>query len=124
MRAKEFIPEGENPKISKLNQSATKGLHLFRDGNQWTTDYTLNRIMMAVAGTDGKTPPELDKTSWIGRYKSSHPYTQEESDMLKLAYKAVGVDFDDLNKGDLESEELKSTNTQSTLKPFKGYKKK
>jgi hypothetical protein len=124
MRAKEFIPEGENPKISKRNQSATKGLHLFRDGERWNTEYTLNRIMMAVAGTDGKTMPDLDKKSWIGKFKSSHPYTKEEADMLKLAYKIVGADYEDINNGDLESEELKSTNTLSTLKPFKGYKKK
>jgi hypothetical protein len=43
--------------------------------------------------------------------------------MLKLAYKSAGVAFTDLNKGDIKSKELDSANTQSTLKPFKGYKK-
>ena len=44
--------------------------------------------------------------------------------MLEKAYKATGAVHHDLNRGDLDSEELKSTNTKSTLKPFKGYKKK
>jgi hypothetical protein len=43
--------------------------------------------------------------------------------MLKIAYKAAGIPFKDLNKGDLDSEELNSTQVQSPMKPFKGYKK-
>lgn len=122
MRASEFI--NENAKISKRHQMATKGLHVYADSGTWASDYLLNRIMMAVASTDGKTVPEIDSLSWIGKSKSSHPYTKEEADMLKMAYKAAGAQWVDVNHGDLDSEELKGTNTQSTLKPFKGYKKK
>jgi hypothetical protein len=43
--------------------------------------------------------------------------------MLMMAYKAAGSEYHDLNKGDLKSKELGSTNIQSTLKPFKGYPK-
>lgn len=122
MRAFEFIIE--NAKISKRQQAATRGLHLFSDSERWNTDYTLNRIMMAAACTDGKFVPNIDDASWVGKYKTSHPYTQEESDMLKMAYKAAGANWTDVNDGDLASEEVNSTNTTSTLKPFKGYKKK
>jgi hypothetical protein len=119
MRAKEFIIEG-NGKITKRQRYATVGLHTFND---WGS-YDLNRIMMMVAGSDGKTIPETDNESWAGKlYATSHPYTKEEHDMLKLAYKKLGIKFKDLNNGDLKSDELDSTNTQSTLKPFKGYKK-
>jgi hypothetical protein len=85
--------------------------------------YDLNRVMMAVASTDGITVPKIDQTSWAGKFNTAHAYTKEEENMLKIAYKAAGVDFTDLNHGDLKSKELDSTNTQSTLKPFKGYKK-
>jgi hypothetical protein len=85
--------------------------------------YDLNRVMMAVASTDGITVPEIDQTSWAGKFNTAHAYTKEEENMLKLAYKAAGVAFTDLNKGDIKSKELDSANTQSTLKPFKGYKK-
>ncbi len=122
MRAREFV--NENAKISKRNQLATKGLHLFKDAEKWNTDYTLNRIMMAVATTDGTFVPKMDSSSWVGKYKTSHPYTKEEDNMLKMAYKAAGANWIDVNNGDLDSEELKSTNTQSITKPFKGYKKK
>jgi hypothetical protein len=44
--------------------------------------------------------------------------------MLKIAYKAAGLEYIDLNKGNLDSEELLDTNTQSIVKPFKGYKRK
>jgi hypothetical protein len=44
--------------------------------------------------------------------------------MLKLAYKAAGVEYKDLNDGNLNSKELASTNTDSPVVAFKGYKRK
>jgi hypothetical protein len=44
--------------------------------------------------------------------------------MLNMAYDVVGIPKKiDVNKGDLTSEEVPSTNIQSPVKPFKGYKK-
>ena len=122
MRAKEFITERKVGKITKRQGNSTRGLHTFANSN-YDRMYDLNRVMMAVASTDGITVPEIDQTSWAGKFNTAHAYTKEEEDMLKIAYKAAGVDFTDLNHGDLKSKELDSTNTQSTLKPFKGYKK-
>lgn len=119
MRAKEFIIERKLGKISKRLRYPTKGLHTFSDST-----YDLNRVMMAVAGSDGKTIPDIDAESWVGVWKNTaHPYTKEESAMLKLAYKKLGLDYTDLNKDDLNSDELDSTNAQSPVKPFKGYKR-
>ena len=88
MRAHEFITEGVdgNANISKRKRYATRGLNLFADGEKWNTDYTLNRIMMAAACTDGTFMPDIDTKSWVGKHKTAHPYTQEESDMLKKAW--------------------------------------
>jgi hypothetical protein len=44
-----------------------------------------------------------------------------EQRMLKQAYKAAGAKWTDLNSGDMDSEEVKSTNTQSPVRAFKGY---
>ena len=77
---------------------------------------------MATAATDGTFVPDVDGESWAGRYNIAAPYTEEEHDMLKMAYKAVGSEFQDLNKGDLKSTELPSTNTVSPVKAFKGYR--
>jgi hypothetical protein len=103
---------------------STIGLHKFRDENCADRTYELNRIMMAAAATDGTFVPEIDGESWAGRYNIAVPYTQQEQDMLMMAYKAAGSEYHDLNKGDLKSKELDSTNIKSTVKPFKGYKRK
>jgi hypothetical protein len=122
VRAREFIAEADgNATISKRNQSGTRGLNTFSDGERWNTDYTLNRVMMAAACTDGTFVPDIDKKSWFGKGKTAHPYTQEEQDMLKMAYKAAGANWADLNSGDMDSEEVTSTNTTSPIKSFKGY---
>jgi hypothetical protein len=122
MRAHEFITESGKGKVSARQQQSTVGLNIFAT-TQYDRTYDLNRVMMAVASTDGTTVPELNRESWVGKNNTSHPYTSVEQDMLKMAYKAAGIPFKDLNKGDLDSEELESTQDQSPIKPFKGYKK-
>ena len=123
MRATEFVVENRKGKISKRQQQPTRGLNIFAD-NQFDRQYDLNRVMMAVACSDGVNPINMNPESWVGKNNTAHPYTEIEQDMLKLAYKAAGITYKDLNKGDLDSEELSSTHTQSTVKPFKGYKRK
>lgn len=122
MRAHEFITEGNKGKVSARQQQSTVGLNLFA-ATQYDRVYDLNRVMMAVASTDGTSIPDLSSESWVGKNNTAHPYTDVEQDMLKIAYKAAGIPFKDLNKGDLDSEELDSTQDQSPIKPFKGYKK-
>lgn len=121
MRAREFILEVKSGEIGKRRRYATRGLNKFSDAEKWNTDYTLNRLMMAVACTDGTYLPDIDAKSWVGKEKTAHPYTKEEQDMLNQAYKAVGANHTDLNHGDMDSEELPSTNKISPLKGFKGY---
>ena len=120
MRAREFVVE-QKGKITQRQQFGTVGLHLFGDGERMSSNYTLNRLMMAVAMTDGTTEPDMDETSWIGKMKSAHPYTQQEADMLKMAYKVVGATYKDVNRGDLKSEEPTGGNTASPVVAFRGY---
>jgi hypothetical protein len=121
MRAIEFIAEQDGA-IGKRRQAATVGLNTFSDGERTSSDYTLNRVMMAVAMADGSNDSiDMDAKSWIGKKRSAHPYTDVEQRMLKQAYKAAGAKWTDINNGDLDSEEVKSTNTQSPVQAFKGY---
>lgn len=120
MRAREFVTEQQG-RITKRQQFGTVGLHLFGDGSRQNNTYTLNRLMMAAAITDGTFDPELDHESWIGKARSAHPYTPEEAEILKRAYKAVGATYKDLNQGDLESEEPPGGNDRSPIKAFRGY---
>lgn len=122
MRAWEFLAEATgNAKISKRKQSGTRGLNTFSDNERWNSDYTLNRVMMAVASTDGTFVPDMDTKSWVGKSKAAFPYTQEEQNMLKMAFKAAGANWQDLNHGDMDSEEPPGGNTASPLSGFKGY---
>ena len=122
MRAHEFISEGQSVgRLSKTKSFATVGLNKFVDPNRADRVYELNRIMMAAASTDGTFVPDIDGESWAGRFNIAAPYTPEEQDMLKMAYKAIGSEFKDLNKGDLRSQELPSTSTVSPVVGFKGY---
>lgn len=114
------LAESTQAKMTKRQQQPTKGVNLVSDGEKWNSDYTMYRLGMAVAGTDGKVEPEFDSSSWIGKWKSTHPYSKEEQQMLKKAYKAVGAKYKDLNHGDMNSKELESTNSASPIaKPKK-----
>ena len=122
MRATEFVLEARQGKISNRQQQSTRGLNIFsKKIDSYDRMYDLNRLMMAVASSDGIHPIEMDSESWVGKHNTTHPYTKEEQDMLKLAYKAAGLEYKDLNNGDMDSEELPDTNVKSIVTPFKGY---
>ena len=123
MRAKEFINEASKGKIAHIDQKPSKGINTYSDAEFWNSDYVAYRLGMAVACTDGKVEPWMPATSWIGKSKATFPYTKEEQEMLKKAYKAVGANYQDVNKGDMESKELESTDTVSPVAKFKPTKK-
>ena len=84
MRAKEFVTEQKIGKLSKRQQQSTKGLHVFANSN-FDRTYDLNRVMMAVAATDGTFIPDMDGESWAGKFNTAHAYSDIEADMLKQA---------------------------------------
>jgi hypothetical protein len=121
MRAREFIVEKDGT-IGKRRQAATVGLNTFSDAERTSSDYTMNRVMMAVACADGSTTPiDMDSKSWIGKKRAAFPYTKVEQNMLKQAFKAAGANWKDLNNGDMDSEEHPAVNTSSPVVSFKGY---
>ena len=121
MRAREFVAEDRVGKITKRNRYATVGLHTFKDVAGYDRVYELNRVMMAVASTDGTFVPDVDAESWVGRHNVAAPYTQEEHNMLAKAYQAIGSEFHDLNHGDTNSDEHPAVQTASPVKAFAGY---
>jgi len=117
MKILEIISEATvtQKKITKRQSQSSKGMNTFTDGERANGDYTLNRLGMALAMTDGKNKPDIEGKSWIGKSKATFPYTQEEQEMLKQAYKAVGAKHKDLNKGNMNSLELEDTNKTSPV---------
>lgn len=121
MKIIEIIRESKG-KLTKRQRESTNGLHIFNDGPEWTSDYSGYRLGMATAMTDGVTPPDMDKESWIGRKKTAHPYTKEDEAKLKQAYKKMGIKYSDPNNGDLDSLELPTVNTKSPVAKIKKNK--
>lgn len=117
MKIKDIITEDQVGQLPARLQQATVGAEKFRDAQFADRIYELNRVMMAVAASDGVNPlrPEIDSESWAGRNNLAFPYTDQEHKMLKQAFGAVGSHYEDLNKGDLKSQEVKSTYTLSPV---------
>jgi hypothetical protein len=119
MKIKDIIVETKG-ELKKRQRFASRGLNKFTDGKKWNSDYTLYRLGLALAATDGKTMPEVDEESWLGKWKLTAPYSKQEQDMLKLAYKEVHANHEDMNSGDMRSQEGPTINKESPVsKPKK-----
>ena len=119
MKIRDIITE-EKGELKDRQRNATRGLNKFTDGKKWNSDYTLYRLGLALAATDGKTMPPIDDESWVGKWKLTAPYTKQEQDMLNLAYKEVHAEHEDMNHGDLRSQEGPTINKSSPVaKPKK-----
>jgi hypothetical protein len=115
MKIQELLSEAVQGKMSKRQNQSTRGVNIFSDAERWNADYVAYRLGMAVASTDGTNVPNMDRKSWIGKSKATFPYTSQEQEMLNQAYKAVGAKVIDLNHGDMDSDELDTTNCVSPV---------
>lgn len=119
MKVHDIISESSKAgKIKDIDRQATKGLHTYKDGkkqHEFASDYAHYRLGMALAGSDGHSPLDIDYKSWVGKKKTAHPYTKEEDAMLKQCYPLIGANYEDVNNGDMRSQELKDTNKSSPV---------
>lgn len=115
MRINELITEMKKGKVSKRQNQSSRGLNTYTNAGGGNSTYTSYRMGIAVACANGKDPVEMNGASWIGTDKTTHPYSREEQEMLKQAYKAVGAEYKDVNKGNMESQELEGTYTVSPV---------
>jgi hypothetical protein len=124
MRASEFLTEGEG-KMHDHHSQATQGVFKARDVGGYDRIYHMNRLWMAMAMADGKSQDavDMDNSSFAEKYNTVHPYTEEEYNMFVSATKTIPTDKKDVIPYS-KSKEPEDTNTQSLVKPFKGYKRK
>lgn len=115
MKIYEIITEVRQPKPTKRQSQSSRGLTIYGDSEKANSDYVAFKLGQAMAGTDGKSKPDINGKSWHGKKKTIHPYTEVENEMFKQAAKVVGADYEDLNKGDMRSLELETTNTISPV---------
>ena len=130
MRAREFMSESSRKNVTRSGKKMHKnyeaslpGAHRVAGGSDRL--YDLNRVMMAVAATDGVMKPPVSDGSWGARTNVATPYTREEAEMLKMAYDVIGVDWEDVLSPNTEnlSQERSDTDVKSPLQGFKGYPK-
>ena len=110
--------------MNKESESSLPGTH--RVAGTADRHYDLARVMMYVAGSDGKNFPGIPQQSWVGRNNTAHPYSKIESEMLKHAYQMADVEWDDVLKpnSDNKSIEMRTINNVSPMKAFSGYKRR
>ena len=125
MRAQEFISEDRKGKIPGGHDNAMTGVHRMRDNGGYDRTNHLNRVMMAAACHDGKSPKAvskdvMDPASWVEKYNTAHPYTAEEDNMIRGALNTIGADHQDV-VSDRRSLEMPDTHKVSPVKGFKGY---
>lgn len=120
MRAHDFVIE-QKGRITKRQQYSTRGLHRYDDSYRGAGTYSMNRIGMAAASTDGDFVPDVDSESWVGLANTTHPYTEIDAKKLRQAYRAAGVRARDMNRGDMRSQEPPGGNSQSPIQGFRGY---
>ena len=130
MRAHEFITEeitkGHNGgKISHNASQAVRSYHKVRDNGGYDRTYHLIRLGMAMAMADGssKKPTDIDASSFVEKYNTIHPYTEQEHNMLHQAMGAVPTDHKSV-VGWSKSQEPEDTHKSSPIKGFDGYRSK
>ena len=128
MRARDFIFERKTGTVkNSLKPSVDQEMAIpsaHRVAGTADRVYDLNRVMMAVASADGTVPPDVPDQSWCGRNNMAMPFTKIESDMLKHAYKSIGVEWDDALKPNPTSKSLETDNVNVTSPVAKVKKNK
>jgi len=121
MRATEFVVEGEG-KLSKRAENASQGTHKMRDVGGYDRVYHMNRMMMAMACADGKDkkPLKMDASSWVEKYNTAHPYTEQEHNMLHQAMATIPTEHHEVVPFS-RSQEPDDTHKISPVAGFRGY---
>ena len=122
MKITEIVSEARAGKVPDNFKQSNAGLHTFGDAEKMNSDYAHYRLGLALAMSDGKNKLDIDPKTFYGKKHTAHPYTQEEANMLKQSYAAVGASYEDLNHGDLTSKELEDTHKASPVAPKKKNK--
>jgi hypothetical protein len=95
MRANEFISENKKEgKVKKRAAAVQQGIQKSRDVGGYDRVNHMNRLWMATAMADGQSKKgvDMDSYSWVEKYNTQHPYTQEEYNMFRQAENTVPTD--------------------------------
>jgi hypothetical protein len=99
MKITEIINEDRKGDLPHGTEEHSTSITRFRDNGGYDRANHLNRVMMATACHDGKTKDalsadQMDPASWVEKYNTAHPYTEEEYNMVQGALKTIGAEWD------------------------------
>jgi hypothetical protein len=129
MKITEIINEDYEPEKGPVGNDLTPhaGMHpehhavhgrvdKMRDVGGYDRVYHMNRMMMAMAMADGKSKKAVDMPaeSWIEKYNTGHPYTDEEHNMIHSAMNTIPTDHKVISN-DRKSREPSGTNITSPV---------
>lgn len=116
MKIRDIISERKVTPRKKHHDSVSKGVSRSRDVGGYDRVYHLNRIGMAMAMADGTSTKAVDSPAetWVEKYNTFHPMTQEEDNMIKAAHNTVPSDGKVISSFG-KSEEPKDTNVSSPI---------
>lgn len=113
MRASEFINESKRAKPLDAHSKVSPGTAFTTDGYH---DLYRASGMMARCPEDSE---DIDPYSFVTRRPMIVTYTDEEAEIVKDAFKRMGIDYQqEMEKG---SKEPDAINTISPTQGFKGY---
>lgn len=102
--------------------AASRGTHKTRDKGGYDRTNHLNRMMMAMAMADGRSKKavDMDSASWVEKYNTAHPYTEEEHNMLHQAMATIPTEHEQVVPFS-RSKESDDTHRVSPVTGFGGY---
>ena len=123
MRAHEFISEGKpQGKLKKRAKAAMTSVEATRDVGGYDRTNHAYRMGMAMAMADGKSNKavDMDSASWVEKYNTIHPYTDQEHKMVKQALKTIPTDHHSVST----NKKSKEGHTTQTVSPVNNWNKK
>lgn len=116
MKINEIITEGSDGNKPEHQTAGDTGEWRFRDVGGYDRAYNLNRIMMAAAMADGQSDKavDMDQSSWVEKYNTARPYTEQEHNMMKAAFNTVDSEYEQ-TETDHHSSEPSDVNKSSPI---------
>ena len=121
MKINEIISESKTTELDPDHEAAHTGnIVRARDVGGYDRVYHMNRLLMAMAKADGKSTKAVDSPAdtWFEKYNTIHPYTDEETNMVKSALKTVPSQAQFVSK-DKKSREPDHVHRTSPVNPKK-----
>lgn len=116
---KAMLDEAKTTKLNPHHDNVSRGVARARDIGGYDRVYHMNRMGMAMAMADGHSTSAVDSPAetWVEKYNTYHPLTQEEDKMIKAAFATVPTDSQWVSTYGKSVEPTDTNKTSAVAKP-------